>query len=108
MKRICFIVLSLLLSSITFSCSDKDVQISKETTSSSLTRALSANYSSISNPTLHRNWENVDTIYLNGGGQIDAPWIVKEGNSMNIPENYRTDIKKEDGWIMLSHTLLSQ
>ena len=108
MKRICFIVLSLLLSSITFSCSDKDVQISKETTSSSLTRALSANDSSISNPTLHRDWENVNTIYLNGGGQIDAPWLVKEGNSMNIPENYRTDIKKEDGWIMLSHTLLSQ
>lgn len=108
MKKNCFIALSLLLSSITFSCSDKDVQISKETTSSSLTRALSANDSSISNPTLHRNWENVDTIYLNGGGQIDAPWIVKEGNSMNIPENYRTDIKKEDGWIMLSHTLLSQ
>jgi hypothetical protein len=108
MKKIYFIALSLLLSSIAFSCSDKDVPISKETASSTLTRALSANDSSISNPTLHSNWENVDTIYLNGGGQIDAPWIVKGGNSMNIPENYRTDIKKEDGWIMLSHTLLSQ
>jgi hypothetical protein len=77
-------------------------------TSTISTRTLSADEPSISNPNLQNDWENVDVIKLNGGGEIDAPWVVKEGNSMNIPLNYRTDIKSEDGWIMLSHTLLNQ
>ncbi|WP_165045569.1 hypothetical protein [Dysgonomonas sp. ZJ709] len=71
-------------------------------------RALSSNEPSISNPTLHNDWENVNTIYLNSGPEIDAPWVFKEGNSMNIPYDFRTDIKKEDGWKLLAHTILKR
>ncbi len=60
---------------------------------------------STSNPNLYNNWENVTKIYLNREGEIDAPWVVSQGASMMIPENIRTNIKKEDGWIMLGHTL---
>lgn len=109
-KNFLFLLAFLCLILTTFSCRDQEEQTTDGINSKgiTLTRALSANETSVSNPTLHDNWENVATIKLNGGGEIDAPWIVKAGNSMNIPENYRTDIKKEDGWIMLSHTLLSE
>ncbi|WP_321479217.1 hypothetical protein [uncultured Bacteroides sp.] len=74
------------------------------------TRALSSDEPSISNPTLQIDWENVKVIKLNGSGnmEIDAPWVFKEGNSVNIPLNYCQDIKKEDGWTMLSHTMIRQ
>lgn len=60
---------------------------------------------STSNPNLYNDWENIHTIYLNNGEHVDAPWVYNSGNSMNIPYNIRKDIKKEDGWIMLGHTL---
>ena len=96
------------ISALLISCNKQDIDQEVVNTSRPLTKALSANEQSISNPTLHNDWENISIIKLNGGGEIDAPWVVKEGNSINIPLNYRTDIKKEDGWIMLSHTLLNQ
>ncbi len=82
--------------------------INKDSVNTSTTKAFSLDIPSKSNPMLHNNWENVTTIFLNGGGTIDAPWVFREGNSMNIPLNYRIDIKKEDGWKMLSHTMLDQ
>ncbi|MCD8176856.1 MAG: hypothetical protein LUE98_05285 [Tannerellaceae bacterium] len=72
------------------------------------TRALSYEYASVSNPDLHNNWETVDKIILNGGGlQIDPPWKMVAGNSMDIPDEFRMDIKRTDGWEMLSHTLIN-
>lgn len=74
------------------------------------TKSLSNDFPSTSNPELKDNWENVDIIYLNAwnypGACIDAPWIYKEGSSNGIPIDFRTDIKKKDGWKMLFHTLL--
>lgn len=60
---------------------------------------------STSNPTLFDNWENVEILLLNDGREVSAPWVYVSGNSMNIPYQIRTDIKREDGWIMLGHTL---
>lgn len=62
---------------------------------------------SLSNPTLLTDWENVEEIVLNktvGNNpvMVTAPW----GNGVTslLPETFRHDIKKEDGWTMLFHT----
>lgn len=92
---------------VIFSCQEEVILEQKSIDNSPIqTRALSIDEPSVSNPDLHNNWENITTLFLNGGGDIDAPWVYKEGVSMNIPLNYRTDVKKEDGWTMLSHTLI--
>lgn len=94
------------------SCENEEVYLStpteKEQASVIQTKALSTDYPSVSNPTLHDNWENVRTIYLNNGPEIDAPWVIKEGNSMNIPDDFRIDIKKEDGWKLLGHSMIKR
>ncbi|MCD7977783.1 MAG: hypothetical protein LUG51_11740, partial [Tannerellaceae bacterium] len=73
-----------------------------------LTKALSYQTPSISNPGLHSNWESVNKVFPNGqsGNYAYAPWSVEGGNSNPIPEEYRMDIKREDGWMMVSHTLI--
>lgn len=103
--------LFILLSAVTIiSCNDDPIlTVDENVVDEPATRALSIDQPSISNPTLHDDWENVSTIYLNGGtSSISAPWVNEEGGSNIIPLNYREDIKKEDGWIMLSHTILDQ
>lgn len=63
---------------------------------------------SSSNPNLYYYWDDwtkVNNIFLNREGEVDPPWYTNFGNSMRIPENIRIDVKKEDGWIMLGHTL---
>lgn len=61
-----------------------------------------------SNPNLLNNWENVNTIVLNTLGsnnvnkKVSSPWAT--GTSSFLDENFRKDIKKEDGWVMLFHT----
>lgn len=74
-KNVLFLVAFLCLILTTFSCRDQEEQTTDGINSKgiTLTRALSANETSVSNPTLHDNWENVETINLNGGGEIDAP-----------------------------------
>lgn len=72
------------------------------------TRALTPIVESTSNPDLFLNWENITSINLNGGGKIDVPWVAVPGNSMNIPDYFRFDIKKEDSWEMLYHTLTDE
>ncbi|WP_321480587.1 hypothetical protein [uncultured Bacteroides sp.] len=94
------------------SCGDQQAMENLKTSdlSTASTRAFSADEPSVSNPALQTDWENVKIIKLNGPGnmEIDAPWVYKEGNSMNIPLSYCQDIKKEDGWTMLSHTMIRQ
>ena len=72
---------------------------------SAVTKSLVPIVTSTSNPDLIDNWENFTSIKLNGGGVSDAPWIYVPGNSMNIPDYFRFDIKKEDSWKMVYHTL---
>jgi len=71
-------------------------------------RGLSYDKPSVTNPTLHADWENVTKIVLNNGLTTDAPWTNNGGNSIDVPLNYRMDIKKEDGWYMLSHSMLEK
>ena len=60
---------------------------------------------SISNPDLIDNWENIKEIKLNRtpNNVVTAPW-VETGTLSNLSSDFRTDIKKENGWTMLFHT----
>lgn len=75
---------------------------------SPITRAVvDDNQSSISNPDLIWNWENISEIVLNtekvtSGNSVTTPWT--DGVSSSLSETFRKDIKKEDGWKMLFHT----
>lgn len=96
-----------------YSCSNDDdgidIQANNHVETKLVAERLSMNEPSISNPTLHDDWENVNVIYLNNsrpGQYVDAPWTNLEGNSIDIPFSYRMDIKKEDGWSMLTHNIM--
>lgn len=109
-KKTLFLTILVSVSTFLVSCGEQQEMDDSNTSNVTpvSTRAFSADEVSISNPTLQTDWENVKVIKLNRGGDTDAPWVYKEGNSIDIPLNYRTDIKKEDGWIMLSHTMIYQ
>lgn len=73
------------------------------------TRAVVPEYGvSTSNPDLISDWENVPRIILNTLGtdtknkSVTSPWT--DGTISSLPETFRKDIKKEDGWKMLFHT----
>jgi hypothetical protein len=57
---------------------------------------------STTNPTLMTDWENVNKIVLYNGNMVDAPWA--QGTTLSSTPEFATDIKKEDGWVMLYHT----
>lgn len=69
------------------------------------TRAIVNNGNeSKTNPFLLNDWENVNEIVLNTSGnhKVSAPWAT--GTSSSLDVDFRKDIKKEDGWVMLFHT----
>lgn len=57
---------------------------------------------STTNPTLMTDWENVNEITLYNGTRVAAPW--RQGSLISSTPEFATDIKKEDGWVMLYHT----
>lgn len=57
---------------------------------------------STTNPTLMTDWENVNEITLYNGTRVAAPW--SQGSLLSSTPEFATDIKKEDGWVMLYHT----
>lgn len=93
------------------SCFKETIDFASEKTDDSFatSRAMVSSMlgtSSTSNPDLYEDWENVQTIMLNQGNlDVYAPWVVRQGNSVNIPDEIRLDIKKADGWTMLGHTI---
>lgn len=59
---------------------------------------------SISNPDLLTDWENVEEIVLNEGNKVLSPWEMNFAGT-TLPYSFSVDIKKEDGWVMLFHTM---
>lgn len=55
-----------------------------------------------SGSTFETDWENFQTITVPGLGTIDLPWAP---NSSGTGNPNKKDVKKEDGWIMVVHTL---
>ena len=50
-------------------------------------------------------WENMDEINYPDGGKFLLPWNSTEPTSGNLPTAFAYDVKKEDGWKMLFHTM---
>lgn len=105
MKKI--LLVFMLATVVLYSCDDM-LSVDEERVPP-LTRAIvnEAN-ASVSNPNLFDNWENVSEVVLNTIGtdvtdnSVYLPWIDGAGTSLS--ENFRKDIKKENGWKMLFHT----
>lgn len=109
MNYLCVLFLSVILLGESACSDDMPIEYKSPPVLSNVkTRALTPLVESKSNPDLFLNWENLTSVNLNGGGKIDAPWVAVPGNSMNIPDNFRFDIKKEDSWEMLYHTLTDE
>jgi len=111
MKKIFYMTI-LSIAALLFGCNDSENNVlsddysNEKNTKGMVSPVLGTE--SESNPYLYDYWDDlskVDTIFLNREGKVDPPWLIKPGNSMRIPENIRTDIKREDGWFMLGHTL---
>ncbi len=100
------------IAALLLGCTDSENELvtddySNEKTTKGMVSPILGKESS-SNPNLYYYWDDwskVNNIFLNREGEIDPPWYINFGNSMRIPENIRIDVKKEDGWIMLGHTL---
>lgn len=58
------------------------------------------------NPDLINNWENLEKITLASGKEVSLPW--ENLSSTKFDTEYAKDIKKEDGWMMLFHTMNEQ
>lgn len=62
---------------------------------------------SVTNPNLISDWENVEEIVLNSSTQYSikkqtSPWV--RGSNTALDWTFCSDIKKDDGWLMLFHT----
>lgn len=96
-------LLSALVIFLLLACAQNNEEINIDE-NKSVTRALvNKDYPSTSNPTLIDNWENLNDAVLNSGSRVSLPWI--SGSPSTVPIELSTDIKKEDGWILLIHTL---
>lgn len=89
------------------SCQDIAVLESQDTLKARAIVDSDGDNISISNPTLISDWENVTVIRLNTEGDLNShrvtsPWA--EGSSGPLTNDFRNDIKSEDGWKMLFHT----
>lgn len=69
-------------------------------------KLLSFDEKSETNENLHTQWESVNEIRLNNNEPVIVPWKAGGGSSLDIPQSLVEDIKKEDGWIVLSHTMI--
>lgn len=102
MKKLYYIMICILLAS----CIDQeDTLIDQQQPT---TRGIvNPSNSSVTNPTLLTDWENLTTVVLNTSTPnnlktASLPWVA--GATTLIPPSIRNDIKKEDGWTMLLHT----
>lgn len=103
----------LFLTVLFFSCTNNTEELLDKTNNKTdeqvLTKSIvsSGGIQSTSNPELLTKWENLKDIALNTStnynpDRVSLPWV--EGSSSLMPLMYATDIKKDDGWIMLFHT----
>ena len=92
----------IILSTIIMAACSVEEEITFNMNNSSPTSRSSITDESTTNPTLMTDWENVNQIVLYNGSVIDAPWV--QGTTLSSTSEFATDIKKEDGWVMLYHT----
>lgn len=56
--------------------------------------------------TFETDWENMDGISISEDEVINFPWGSKR--DANLPYTFAMDVKKEDGWKMIFHTLTKE
>ena len=59
-----------------------------------------------SNNEFDTSWETISQVTLPSGILVYTPWNTTM-SSTTVPTNFRTDIKKADGWKLIAHTLNS-
>ncbi|MBD5220187.1 MAG: hypothetical protein HDS72_08165 [Bacteroidales bacterium] len=107
-KKLFFFIIGV-LSLVTAACSSEDIgpQVPDNPV---LSRATTPPTQSNTNPQLLTNWESLDAIvmYNPSGVCIKAtpPW--KSGTSTWLNSDFASDVKKEDGWVMLFHTFVDR
>lgn len=101
MKRITLIFTAVISIFVCVGCSDDCSDLNSNATQVNdlkeqdlLTRA---------NEGFDTNWENMTEVTLTDGQKLKLPWDYNGGS----PSKYeiRKDVRKEDGWIMLSHSI---
>lgn len=102
MKKLYYIIIAIILGACTQQEEDLGIQIDPTTRG-----IVNTDNTSITNPTLLTEWENLTTVVLNSSTSTNIktatlPW--NSGATTLIPASIRNDIKKEDGWTMLFHT----
>jgi len=107
---ICFLTLAFSCNDNQLSVSDTDMGIKTEqlvTENKGIIYPLSMEFkNSLTKSTgneFETNWENLQEITLSEEKSISLPW--RENSQESIPFDIARDIKKEDGWKMLLHTL---
>ena len=89
------------------SCMDDPLESPPAVVDKPMSRFIVTNNESETNPDLISDWENQETITIMDTAKdkviVDAPW-VDQGASTSMPGEFRRNIKKKDGWIMLFHT----
>lgn len=102
MKKLYYIMICVLLAS----CMNQedDLIVQQQPTTRGI---VNPSNTSVTNPTLLTDWENLTTVVLNTSTPdklktASLPWVA--GATTLIPPSIRNDIKKEDGWTMLLHT----
>ena len=48
------------------------------------------------------DWENQTEVVLNNGETVNLPWYYSDAN---LPTQMAYDVKKEDGWQLILHTI---
>lgn len=102
MKKLYYIMICVLLAA----CMQQEEDLGKQMKPT--TRGVvNSTTTSVTNPTLLTDWENLTTVVLNTSTPTNhktatLPWV--SGATTLIPPSIRDDIKKEDGWTMLLHT----
>lgn len=54
------------------------------------------------------NWESYRSVVLASGNQVATPWNNQDPVSTSVPSEYCFDIKKQDGWNIIVHSMYSQ
>lgn len=102
MKKLMPTALIALVSVAFASCSDESPSFVGET-------ALHADKSgktvpdTRANDEFETNWENMQSVTLSNGEKLSLPWEYDSETAHHI--EVRKDVKKEDGWVMLAHSM---
>lgn len=96
MKYLSFFISAMFIYCL-FSCADNVIEVVDDNRDIATRSIVDVNHSSISNPDLLTNWENIEYVVLNTVNadetydRVTLPW--HDGSQTLLPPNFRHDIK---------------